>query len=49
MHFKRYFIKREECTDLLLKKEYMLDEHKIKKYSSNNNKPLRIGTVNKGG
>lgn len=39
----------EECEEFLLKKEYKLDDAKIKKYNKTLNKPLRIGTVNKGG
>lgn len=38
-----------ECEDFLLKKIYELDEYKVKKYNKIMNKPLRVGTVNKGG
>ena len=39
----------EECVDFLLKKEYRLDEDKVKKFNGKIfNKPLRVGSVNKG-
>lgn len=39
-----------ECSDFILKKEYKLDKSKIRKYQNVSlNKPLRVGTVNKGG
>ena len=46
---KNILIEDEKCKDLILKKKYELNEEKIKKYSKQMNKPLRIGTVNKGG
>lgn len=37
------------CENFLLKKDYTLDNNKIKKYNKTMNKTLRIGSVNKGG
>lgn len=45
---KDILLPNDECEEFMLKKEYELDENKIKKYKKIQNKPLRIGTVNKG-
>ncbi|MFR3376637.1 MAG: DNA cytosine methyltransferase [Methanobrevibacter smithii] len=46
---KNILLPNEECEDLMLKKEYDLDLDKVKKFNKIQNRPLRIGTVNKGG
>jgi len=42
-------INEKECEDYIINKEYTLDEDKVRKYKDIANRPLRVGTVNKGG
>ena len=46
---KNILLPNDECEEFLLKKEYDLDLDKVKKFNKIQNRPLRIGTVNKGG
>ena len=46
---KNILLPNLECDELMLKKEYNLDLDKVKKFNKIQNRPLRIGTVNKGG
>lgn len=46
---KSVLLPNDECEEFMLKKEYKLDHGKIKKFNKIQNKPLRVGTVNKGG
>lgn len=46
---KDILLPNEECKEFILKKEYNLDLNKVKKFKTPQNKPLRVGTVNKGG
>lgn len=46
---KSVLLPNDECEDFMLKKEYELDYGKIKKFNKIQNRPLRVGTVNKGG
>lgn len=46
---KNILLPNEECKDFMLNKEYKLDSYKLKKFSKTQNKPLRVGIVNKGG
>lgn len=45
---KKILLPNDECEDFFLKKEYDLDLSKVRKYNNIQNKPLRVGTVNKG-
>ncbi|GAA5819281.1 MAG: DNA (cytosine-5-)-methyltransferase [Methanobrevibacter sp. CfCl-M3] len=42
-------IDENECEEYIINKKYVLDEKKIKKYKKIAPRPLRVGTVNKGG
>lgn len=42
-------LNNDNCENFIITKEYKLNNEKIKKYSKIDKKPLRIGTVNKGG
>lgn len=46
---KNILLPNEECEDFMLQKEYKLDRDKVKKFKKIQNRPLRVGTVNKGG
>jgi len=46
---KDILLPNDECEEFMLKKEYDLDLNKVKKFNKVQNKPLRVGTVNKGG
>jgi DNA (cytosine-5)-methyltransferase 1 len=42
-------LNNEECQEYIIQKKYELNETKLKKCESIIHKPLRVGTVNKGG
>lgn len=46
---KEVLLPNEECEEFMLQKEYKLDLNKVKKFNKVQNRPLRVGTVNKGG
>ena len=46
---KNILLPNEECEEFMLQKEYKLDLNKVKKFDKVQNRPLRVGTVNKGG
>lgn len=46
---KEVLLPNEECEEFMLQKEYKLDLNKVKKFNKIQNRPLRVGTVNKGG
>lgn len=46
---KDILLPNDECEEFMLKREYNLDLNKVKKFNKIQNKPLRVGTVNKGG
>ena len=46
---KEILLRNEECEEFMLQKEYKLDLNKVKKFNKIQNRPLRVGTVNKGG
>ncbi|MGL4670131.1 MAG: DNA cytosine methyltransferase [Methanobacteriaceae archaeon] len=42
-------LNENECTDFIISKKYEINEEKVKKYKNLARRPLRVGTVNKGG
>lgn len=37
-----------KCSEFIIKKQYILDEFKLRKYKNPVNKPIRVGSINKG-